>query len=189
MTFSWKTLPFLLLLALLAGCSSPNPVVYTIAVQPGPAIGGGPKVVELRSISLAGYLDRPAIVRSSDGYRLDIMGNDTWGEPLGSMIGRVLAVELAQRLPGTNVYGERGAISMNPDATVAINIQRMDIGSDGQLMLMAQVAVEFSRRKDTLARTFTIVKPVTAANTSAEVAAISAAMSDLADGLAQMLRK
>jgi hypothetical protein len=65
----------------------------------------------------------------------------------------------------------------------------MDIVSDSQLVLLAQVAIEFSRRKDTLVRTFNIVKPISAVTTSDEVAAISFAMSDLADGVAQMLRK
>ena len=176
------------LLTLLTGCTSPNPALYTIAVQPGPAVAGGPKIIVLRDIGLAGYLDRPGIVRASDGYRLEVMSNDTWGEPLGAMIGRVLAVELAQRLPGSNVYGERGVISPNPDATVAVNIQRMDIDSSGNLELLAQAEIEFSHRKDTPAKTFQISKPVASVTTPDEVAAISAAISELADGVAHMLR-
>jgi uncharacterized lipoprotein YmbA len=189
MTFNAKISAIVLLVALLAGCRSPNPALYTIAVQPGATVAAGPKNIELRDIGLAGYLDRPAIVRATDGYRLQVMANDTWGEPLGAMISRVLTEELAQRLPGSNVFGERGAISISPDATVAVNIQQMDIVSDSQLVLLAQVAIEFSRRKDTLVRTFNIVKPISAVTTSDEVAAISFAMSDLADGVAQMLRK
>ncbi len=189
MTIVSKLPAFILLLALVAGCRSPNPALYTIAVQPGTPAAGAPKNIELRDIGLAGYLDRPAIVRATDGYRLQVMANDTWGEPLGAMISRVLTEELAQRLPGSNIFGERGAISISPDATIAVNIQQMDIVSDAQMVLLAQVAIEFRHRKDTLVRTFNIVKPVPAVTTPDEVAAISAAMSDLADGVAQMLRK
>ena len=174
---------------LLVGCSSPNPRLYTIAVQPGAVVTGAPKNIVLRDVGLAGYLDRPAIVRATDGYRLEVMANDTWGEPLGAMTGRVLVEELAQRLPNSNVFADRGAISISPDATVAVNIQQMDIVSGSQLVLLAQVAVEFAHSKDTRAKTFNIVKPIAAVSTSDEVAAISAAMGDLADGVAQILRR
>ncbi|MFL5281088.1 MAG: membrane integrity-associated transporter subunit PqiC [Rhodopila sp.] len=179
----------LLCVAMLGACSSPDPVIYTIAVQDGPTVSGAPKVIELRDIGLAGYLDRPHIVSSSEGYRLAIMANDTWGEPLGGMIGRVLSVELAQRLPGSNVYSGRGAISLTPDATVEINIQRMDVNASGNLMLLAQAAVRFKNKSQPLARTFTISKPLADSSTAGEVAAISAALSDMSDGLATMLRQ
>ncbi len=178
----------LVLLGSLAGCASPNPALYTIAAQPGPTVSGGPKIVELRDVSLAGYLERTQIVRSSDGYRLDVMANDWWGEPPGAMIGRVLAVELAQRLPGSNVYGERGAISLNPDASISVNIQRMDLDRSGELVLLAQAVAEFPRRHGSEAKTFRITRPVPTATTQDEVAAISAAIGELADGLALMLR-
>jgi len=177
----------MLCLAALAACSSPNPALYTIAIQDGLTRPGAPKVIELRDISLAGYLDRPNVVRSSDDYRLAVMSNDRWGEPLGGMIGRVLSVELAQRLPGSNVYTERSAISLTPDAMVEVNIQRMDIQADGTLKLLSQAAIKFKARPQPVARTFTISKPVTDGSTGSEVAAISAAIADLADGLAMML--
>ncbi len=43
------------------------------------------------------------------------------------MIGRVLTAEIDQRLPGTNVFGESGAVAVTPDATVAVNIARFDV--------------------------------------------------------------
>ncbi|MFL5284804.1 MAG: membrane integrity-associated transporter subunit PqiC [Rhodopila sp.] len=175
--------------AALTGCSSPNPARYTIGVQDGPIVQGAPKVIELRDIGLAGYLDRPQIVRSSDGYRLDIMANDTWGEPLGGMIARVLSIELAQRLPGSNVYSGRSAIAGNADAVIEVNIQRMDATADGNLMLLAQVAVRFRNKPQPVARTVTISRPLAGVSTADEVAAISAALADLADGLATMLRQ
>ena len=60
---------------------------------------GGPKVIVLQQIGLARYLERSQIVRSSENYRLDVMPNDWWGEPLGAMLSRVLIDELSQRLP------------------------------------------------------------------------------------------
>src|SRR4051794_3700381 len=106
-----------------AACSSADPVLYTVAVKPGPALDRGPAVVRLREIGLAGYLDRREIVRSSDGVRLDVARNDWWGEPLGTMLARVLVVELSQRLPQSNIYSEDGAITADPNAVLAVNIQ------------------------------------------------------------------
>jgi len=173
----------------LAACgSSPNPVLYTIGVKHGPALPAGPRIVQLRDIGLAGYLDRREIVRSSADYRLAVQSNDWWGEALGPMIGRVLVVELSQRLPASNVYAEGGAISVDANATVAVNIQRIDVDQSGTLVLLAQAVVDFNRPTRTAARTFSITKPVPAAGVAGQVAAMSDALGELADGLAQMLQ-
>jgi len=171
-----------------AACSSADPVLYTIAVKPGPTFGRGPAVVQLREIGLARYLDRREIVRSSEGNRLGVSTNDWWGEPLGAMLSRVLVVELSQRLPQSNIYGEDGAISTDPNAVLAINIQRLDVEQAGTLELLAQAAVEFNRPKRSVARTFRITKPVPTANVAGQVAAISDAVAELSDGLASLLQ-
>src|SRR5262249_56650670 len=93
------------LAAAFAACSSPTPVLYTIAPVSGTAQTGGPKVVALQQISLARYLERSQIVRSSENYRLDVMSNDWWGEPLRAMLSRELVDELGQRLPQRTAIG------------------------------------------------------------------------------------
>ena len=40
--------------------------------------------------------------------------NAWWGEPVGAMLGRVLVIELSQRLPNSKVYSESGAITGMP---------------------------------------------------------------------------
>ena len=90
-----------------------------------------PKVIALRAIAIAHYLERSQIVRSSEGYRMDVLSNEWWGEPLDTMMGRILVQELNQRLPGNTVYGDSGAISTPADATVEINLQRLDTRSPG----------------------------------------------------------
>src|SRR5262249_14765002 len=103
---------------LAAACSSPEPNYYTIVPRTGPTMARGPKVVVLKDIGLASYLDRKEIVKSSEGYKLDIRANDWWGESLAGLIGRVLVFELSERLPGSTVYAEGGAISADPNCTV-----------------------------------------------------------------------
>jgi len=50
-----------------AACgASPEPNYYTIVPRNGPTFPGGPKIVLLKDIGLASYLDRREIVRSSE---------------------------------------------------------------------------------------------------------------------------
>ena len=173
---------------LAAACSSPDPVYYTIVPRTGTTLPAGPKVVLVKEIGLASYLDRREIVRSSESYKLDIRANSWWGEPLGSLLGRVVVVELSQRLPGSTVYGESGAITADYNASVGINVQRLDADTANNLVLVAQVGVEFNRPRRMTARTFTITRPMATADTPGLVAAISDALGELSDGIATLLQ-
>jgi len=174
-------------LAALAACSSPNPVLYTIAPVSGAPQSGGPKVVALQQISTARYLERSEIVRSSENYRLDVMSNDWWGEPLGAMLSRVLVEELGQRLPQSTVFSESGAVTATPDATIELNMQRLDQDASGNLILQAQASVTFKGRRAPSLRNFRFAVPPPAPGVPGEVTAISTAVAQLADGLASML--
>jgi uncharacterized lipoprotein YmbA len=173
---------------LLAACSSPNPNFYTLRAVPGPVLNGGVKLVELRRIGLAGYLDRPEIVRTQADYRLSIGSEDHWGEPLGALVARTLAEDLNLRLPGTSVFTSQGSISADPDMTVELDLQRFDADATGQVVLLAQVAVTRTPARDhAAAQTVRLVVTPTAATTTALVAALSAALGQLADRVAPML--
>jgi hypothetical protein len=176
-----------MLAAVLTACSSPNPVLYTIAPVQGPVQPGGPKVIVLQQISTAHYLERSQIVRSSENYRLDVMSNDWWGEPLAAMLSRVLTDELGQRLPQSTVIGETGAVSASPDATVELNVQRLDEDSSRNVILQAQVSVSFKGRPGPVLRSFRFVVTPPTPDIQGEVTAISNAVGQLADGVASML--
>jgi hypothetical protein len=75
------------------------------------------------------------------------------------------------------------------DAVVEVNVQRMDEEPDGDLTLLAQVAVKFRDRPQPLTRTFTIRKPPASTSVADEAAAESLAIGELADGLAAMLAR
>lgn len=188
MSLGRRQLVCLSLPVLAAACSaSPEPVLYTIPMKPGPELAGGPKVVQLRDIGLAGYLDRKEIVRSAEGFKLGVMANDWWGEGLAGMLSRVIVLGLSQRLPGSSVYAEGGSISGDPNAVLAVNIQRLDVGSSGMLELLAQASVEFSRPSRRVARSFRIAKPLPSPDVAGQVAATSDAVAELTDGLAGLL--
>ncbi len=177
----------LVLIALLAGCASPNPNFYTISAIPGRTVNRSPKVVLVREIGLARYLDRQQIVRSSQDYRLDVLANDWWGEPVGAMLSRVLVEELSQRLPASTVYAESGALSVTPDVSVELNVQRMDADANGTVILAAQAALVFADRRPPVTRSFRFAVPPPTTGLTGEVIAISAAVGQLADGLSVTL--
>jgi hypothetical protein len=183
-----RRLAALALAAALAACSSPNPVLYTVSPVSGAAHASAPKVVVVQQIAVARYLDRSQIVRSSENNRIEVMENDWWGEPLGAMLGRVLVEELGQRLPGSVVLGETGAVTASPDATIELNLQRLDEDAAGNLVLAAQASVGFKGRRPPVLRNFRIAAPPPApGGVAGEVAAVSTAVGQLADGLAAML--
>ena len=178
----------LVLPALASACSSSEPVLYTLEVKPGPQFPKSPPVVQVRDVGLARYLDRREIVRSSAGYKLGIAGNDCWGESLAGMLSRVIVLGLSQRLPLSSVYAEGGAISADPNAVLAVNIQRLEPDASGaNVELLAQAAVEFNRPRRTANRSFRIMKPLTARTVAGQVAATSDAVGELTDGLAALL--
>lgn len=173
-----------LLVLLPAGCSSPNPVLYTLATVPGQTHAGAPRYVELREVSLPRILERSQIVRSTEDYRLDVLSNDWWGESLTSMFSRVLMQDLAQRLPNSTVYPETGAISATPDATVAVNVHRFDADRAGALILDADLVV---KRRESIARHVHFAVPISGPGTATLVGAMSNALGEMADTVAGML--
>lgn len=175
------------LVAPLAGCSSPDPVLYTIAPAAGTVQVAGPPIVLLDRIEIPRYLDRSQIVQSSADYRIDVKSNDWWGEPVSPMLRRILRQELTQRLPRSTVLSESGAVSATPDATIDLDLQRLDQDASGSVVLEAEASLTLKGRKQPILRSFRFSVPSTQRTSAGEVAAISAAVGQLADGLAAML--
>lgn len=187
MTRTARFLAGVALNAALLGCTSTSPTLYTIAPVDGSEQHAGPKVILLQQLGLERYLERSQIVRSSENYRLDVMENDWWGEPLSAMLSRVLVAELGQRLPQSTVISEVGAVSAPSDATITLNVQRLDEDAGGNLILQAQAGVSFKGHNTPALRGFRFAVPPPSPGTQGEVAAASVAVGHLADGLAAML--
>ncbi len=174
--------PILLLLALPAACSSPSPDLFTLAALPGTPARIAARSIELRRIGLAGYLDRPEIVRSSAAYRLRLTANERWGEPMGGMLDRVFTEDLVERLPGTAVFSESGAISTAPDLVLEVDVQRFDADATGEIVLLAQLAERHGDAKQAAdARTLRLTAKPATTSTADHVAAMSRALAQLAD--------
>lgn len=169
----------------LAACSSPTPNLYTLVATAGAALPTPRLAVELRRISLAGYLDRGEIVRGTVQYQLKVSDIDRWGEPLGRMLERVLTEDLVMRLPNAAVFTEAGAISTRPDRVLEVDVQRLDPQS-GTVVLLAQIAVRHEGGVAS-ADTVRLTAPLSDPGAASQVAAMSAVVGQLADTLAKLL--
>ena len=176
-----------LALLLAAGCSSPEPAYHRLTAVQGAPTKTTARVIELRRVGLPGYLDRSEIVRAGPGTRLEVLRNIRWGEPLGGMATRVLVEGLAQRLPGSTVVNDAGAIRLAPDAAVEVDIQRFEADPSGAVELAAQAAFRFGPTRPGFARTFRFAAPVEGQGAPAVAAAMSVAVGQLADAIAAAL--
>ncbi len=177
----------------IAGCgASPEPNYFALTPAAGPAAGqpaAGIKSIELRRPGIAGYLDRPEIVRRLVDYRLGVAANERWGEPLNVMIGRVVAQDLSQRLGGANVFTEDGAITADADATVEINIEKFEMDGDGTVQLVAQLAIERgTSHAATGARMIRLSVRPAEGSTSGMVHAMSDLLGQMSDQVAAAVR-
>ena len=178
----------MLLAGTLAACASPNPELYTLVAVPGRKRHLAAHSVELRRIGLAGYLDRPEIVLSEADYRVHLASNKRWSESLGGMLDRVFTEDLVERVPSVAVFTEMGAISTAPDLVLEIDVQRFDEDATGTLVLLAQVAVRWAdARRAAHAQTMRLTVRPAAPTTAGHVAAMSAALGQLADRVVDML--
>ena len=173
----------------LAGCASPDPRLYTLAATDAPPLPAAGRVVELRRVTIPGYLDRPEIVRSAADYRVRLASNERWSEPLGDVLQRVLTQDLTHRLSGGTVYSDTGGISAKATAIVEVDLDRLDTDGAGLAVLDAQfslAAPDDSSRP--LTRRVHIEAPVSSPTTSDYAAALSTLAGRLADAIVAELR-
>ncbi len=168
----------------LKGCASSNPNLYSLDLRPGPVREGVRRMVVVRGVGLPRYLDREEIVRAAGGVRLRVAQNDWWGEPLRVMLRRVLAADLAQRLPSADVLGEGGPIAARPDAEVEVDVQRFDRSPGGSVVFEGYASITGPGRPRALDRLHVEV-PVRADTTEAQVDAMSTALGQVADVIAR----
>ena len=181
----WRAL-LLLPVLLLEGCASSSPDLYSLDLRPGPVRAGVHRLVMVRGMGLPRYLDREEVVRAAGGARLRVAQNDWWGEPLRAMLRRMLAADLAQRLPDADVLVDEGPIAAHPDAEVEVDVQRFDRSPGGPVVFEGYVAITGPGRPHTLDRLRTEV-PVSTDTTKAQVDAMSTALGQVADTIARRL--
>jgi uncharacterized lipoprotein YmbA len=174
----------LLLFMLLSACASPNPRLYTLASVPGPAVAAPARIIDVHPVGLARYLDRPGIVARVDPYRVTLVDNARWAEPFPDMLSRVLAADLARRLPNSTVFTAASPITAPPDLGVEVDIQRFD--ALARFELVATIALQKSGQAAKVTH-FRRAAPMPSGGEESQIATMSALLGELADDIAAMI--
>jgi len=171
----------------LAACSSPPPKVYTLTTVPSPAASGRPITASVALVDIPKYLDRPQIVRRSGAVELGVDEFERWGEPLANMVQRVLADDLAARLPEGSVVTTSRTLSGDEALTVELALNRFDPDTDGTVVLEAQWRLRRKAGGRAKTETARITRRPADDTVAAEVRAMSGALGELADRIAHTI--
>ncbi len=183
----WSRLTALGAVLAAAGCgSSPPSTFYVLSADDGQAHATWAHTVTLRRPTIAGYLDRPEIVKKLADHRLAIADGDRWAAPLDEMLERILTQDLQRRLTGSAVVTDDGAIVTDADVVVEVDVRRFDLDEAGRVVLEAEVSTQ---RGDGQARRPVETHPVLLVEPSAggTVPALVSTMSHLLGRLANQI--
>jgi uncharacterized lipoprotein YmbA len=177
----------LALAMLLCGCArSSQPTFYTLSPRDGRAQSDAAGVIELRTPHVAGYLDRHALVLRVMADRLELAPHAEWAEPIDGMLARVIASDLARRLPQAQIVTE--AVRAQPQLRIELDVRRFEIGANDTLLLEALVAIRQPALPDAvLLQPVALSKRVRGRDAEALVTGMSELLSELAERLAPRL--
>jgi uncharacterized lipoprotein YmbA len=174
--------------ALTSGCTSPPSRRFLLAPR-GAGAAAAPSFagrVAIAGIGIAKYLDQPEIVRHHSGYELAVAEFEIWAEGVADMVGRVLAEDLAARLPGGTVFVGDGAATVPADTSLELYIDRFDADPDGMVVLNSRWTIRRGSGAPRLGAERITARPASP-GTPDLVAAMSDALAALADRLAAQL--
>jgi uncharacterized lipoprotein YmbA len=117
--------------------------------------------VEVASLRLPQYLERPQIVTRSGENRLELAEYHQWGGNLRKNMMRVLAQNLSRLLatPHIAIYPNRPTIS--PDFSLELEVMQFEMDSDRQVRLSAQWRLSSGKdRKPLTTRITDLASPV-----------------------------
>ena len=171
-----------------AGCGSSEPDYYTLKPWPGVVQGGLPVTVRVRTPTVASFLDRDTIVRNDKDYRLKLVRDAAWGESVAKLIGSTLTADLQQRLPGSTVFAEDGAISTRPEAVVELDVSQFSEDGAGQAVIAAALSVQRPDTGTATSRLLRLGLAPSGSSTADLAAALSQLLGQVADAAAQRVR-
>lgn len=184
------------LAAALAGCASPTPTFYTLSDAPGlpgtPTASGtsgartigaeapaAPYAVEVSPVAVPEQVDRPQIVITRGGGRVDILEASRWSAPLKTELTSTISRDLTQRLGAMDVYGLPRADGLTV-YRVSTSVQRFESVPGEQAALTAVWSVRRAPGDLVLTCRFAGTEPA-----SGGVAEVVAAQRKLVDRLAE----
>jgi uncharacterized lipoprotein YmbA len=177
-----RFLPVFFCALALAACSSPSSSVFSLSSNDAAAVGRrGPVRVTIGNVNIPKYLDRPQMVSRLNPVELKVDEFSRWSEPFSDMIQRVLADDLAKRLPrGSSVALQRNQMSTEGNV-IDVAISTFEYGPQNAVILdAAWTAAGRSHHAH-------IVRPASGSNDQEIAIAMSSALGNLADEIARQL--
>ncbi len=172
----------------LAGCASPNPALYTLEPVRGTARSAAPSVIVVRVADIPRYLEREEVVRFADHGRVVVAENDWWSEPLKPMLQRVMAEDLAQRLPASNVLSGGSVLGVPSDVDVVVSLRELDRTPNGQVTLTGFAVLKFREKPEYLEPMYIVVQGV-GPSTTDQVGTTSLVLAEATDVIAASLAR
>jgi uncharacterized lipoprotein YmbA len=181
---------------LVAGCALLEPRhdpsrFYTLSardVRSAPAFGVGLSIV-VGPVTFPAYLDRNEVAVRVSPSELTYALTERWAEPLAQNFTRVLVEDLGDALGSERIAALTSSAALTPDYWIEVVVVRFEAGVDGSAQLTARWAVRNAARKVVRIRQSQHARQATAATTEGGVNALSAALGDLADEMATVLRE
>ncbi len=163
---------------------------YTLAARSSGGVPGsaGPSVV-VGPVALPAYLDRNEIAVRVSPNELTYAQNERWAEPLVQNFTRVLVEDLGTALGSDRVATITTAPTLIPDYRIEVVVVRFEAGPDGSAQLTARWAVRDGAGKIQRIKQTQHQRQATGATTEGGVHALSAALADLADEMASVVRE
>jgi uncharacterized protein len=146
-----------LVMALGFGCSSVPPMRFYALnpLDPGPALvtATPPSTflsIEVGSLRLPQYLERPQIVTRRSASRLEVEEFHQWGGNLRKDMMRVLAKNLSQLLATPRIFISPYSGQAPPDFRVELEVMKFERDPDGKVRLSVQWSVTAPRDQSLL---------------------------------------
>jgi len=185
------------LAVLVGGCSLLSPRhdpsrFYTLAARPAGANAGSSTSslsVVVGPVTFPAYLDRNEVAVRVSPSELKYALTERWAEPLVQNFTRVLIENLGRALGSERVSGIVNATTPTPDYSIEVVVVRFEAGADGKAEATVRWAVRDKARKVVRIRQSQHDRHATGASVEGGVNALSAALGDLADEIASVLRE
>jgi uncharacterized lipoprotein YmbA len=137
-------------------------------------------------VHLPEELDRLEMVSALGANRLALRSEDRWAAPLDDMSRRVLAQDLAQRLPPQMLLPARAAAPRDARALV-VDLQSFGVDASGAGRLQGGWSLVGPDRQPLLRRAVDLSEPAAAGDAQAQAAVMSRLLGQLADQIAAAL--
>ena len=180
--------PFLLL-AMLAGCASPDPRLHTLVAQAGRPGATSARVIAVRRIAIPHYLQREEIVRMKSAEQSVAADNDWWSEPLGVMTTRVFVADLASILPFAEVLTDDEATGLRPDVSITVMLEQFDLAASGQVTLTGLATLTAAAAHPARLLHLHVTVPARGDSIKDQVGAMSEALAGAASDVARQLQR